>query len=703
MPHSFVSYLHEDSPTVERLVDELRRAGVETWFDRESLRAGGRWAEAIETAIESGGFFIACFSRAYARREQTYMHEELAVARRALRARARERAWLIPVLIDGCSPQEVGLTADPDWGPLHAVALQPDWLAGIRSVLQVVSPQRAFGRCLNGRSAPKRAGKRTRAPMLALDFGTSNSLLAYRSSAGRWTPIRGADGRALHPSVVTFDESWNYWVGHEAQEAAMRRPNRSVNNIKRLLLSGQEVELEHKRFSAVTLAGLVIRHLADCAQAQLGTPVTRVMVSVPTDFGWFHKEALVRACALARLTVEGLVPEPNATGSAAVAWIRERPDLSAAAQGEYGGAIVLIVDVGGGTTDVSLEIISNNASGRWTLETVATAGDNALGGMDYDAAVYRWLHAVLVKPQLKKKSLRWNADDDQRLALQARHLKEALAIADRATVTVPEVETRQGTFETLTLAIGRDDVAPALRSLDKRLLALVDVALEAGTQRWGREHRSPIRGVLLGGQGSKLWTIAAALRQRFAEVEIVTQFQDNAVSLGLAWHAWHADAARRGEQFLMLSVMTRGIGVRACGARIGAWASDFAGVAPHRFRAPLERGVKLLLSVNAMSPTWIGHEFDVGPGPLVLEFVEIDRAGRTGDVLGVLRAAVSVAATLEVRVIVNRGDNRVFELRDPRRERTLDRLELTFARWSLPSLGSEPDGKELLPAEHQSC
>ena len=109
MPHAFVSYLHEDSPIVERLLDDLRRAGVEIWFDRESLRAGSRWAETIETAIESGGFFVACFSRAYARCEQTHLHEELTVARRTLRTRARERAWLIPVLIDGCSPQKVGL------------------------------------------------------------------------------------------------------------------------------------------------------------------------------------------------------------------------------------------------------------------------------------------------------------------------------------------------------------------------------------------------------------------------------------------------------------------------------------------------------------------------------------------------------------------------------------------------------------------
>ena len=113
MPHAFVSYVRDNSSEVERLVRDLRSAGVEVWYDRDSLKAGSRWAEAIAAGIESGGFFLACFSKEYASRERTYMDEELVVARALMAQRRDDRSWLIPLLLNGCTPGGVGLLTDP--------------------------------------------------------------------------------------------------------------------------------------------------------------------------------------------------------------------------------------------------------------------------------------------------------------------------------------------------------------------------------------------------------------------------------------------------------------------------------------------------------------------------------------------------------------------------------------------------------------
>lgn len=101
MPHAFISYVRDDSAKVDRLAAELRNVGIDVWLDRERIRAGQRWRAVIRAAIREGAFFIACFSRAYAERDRSYMNEELTLAIEEIRARPVDRTWFIPVLLDG--------------------------------------------------------------------------------------------------------------------------------------------------------------------------------------------------------------------------------------------------------------------------------------------------------------------------------------------------------------------------------------------------------------------------------------------------------------------------------------------------------------------------------------------------------------------------------------------------------------------------
>jgi 5S rRNA maturation endonuclease (ribonuclease M5) len=100
LAHVFISYVHQNRDVVDRLAKELRNRGVTVWLDRDDIEPGARWRDAIKKAIQTGKFFVACFSREYSERNQTHMNEELTLAIDELRARPSEKTWFLPVLIN---------------------------------------------------------------------------------------------------------------------------------------------------------------------------------------------------------------------------------------------------------------------------------------------------------------------------------------------------------------------------------------------------------------------------------------------------------------------------------------------------------------------------------------------------------------------------------------------------------------------------
>lgn len=553
MPYVFVSYVRQNQTQVERLARDLRIAGLEVWLDRDNLAAGAVWGEAIAQAIRSGAAFVACFSRDYLSRKHTYMDEELQVARTLLLTGGVARTWFIPIVLDDCSPSDVGLLNDAAFARLHCVSMAPDWLDGLRRILTVLSPTRAMGNRLN-RLPAHRLPAQTEVPLLSLDFGTSNSLLAWRGNDSSWHPIGDPDGRTLHPSVVTFADNWDYWVGFEAMAAAAVRPDRAVFNIKRLLGQSRETQIGQKRFDSVTLAALVIRYLRDCAEALFGRQVEEVITAIPSGYSLAQSGRVVQACELAGLKVMRIIPEPNAAGIVTFDSIRTRHDLLTTPTNAHDlpGARILVIDMGGGTSDISLEEISD-IDGDWQIEVVESSGDNELGGMDYDVAVYDFLKVKFVTP-LSRHRLRWTPHDDRRLMLLARECKEALSRQDVFEATLSDVELQPGQLGTLLLPITRAEMAEAVRSLDARLLKHV----ESVTQGLG--PYDPISAIILGGQGARCWSVANLLRCRFPSTEIISNYQENAVSLGLAIYANVLEG--KCQNLLLLDAITHGVGVR---------------------------------------------------------------------------------------------------------------------------------------------
>ncbi|KQM70140.1 Hsp70 family protein [Xylophilus sp. Leaf220] len=209
-----------------------------------------------------------------------------------------------------------------------------------------------------------------------MDLGTTHSLVGVWRDGVELIP--NALGEVLTPSVVSLDDSGTIVVGAAARERLGSHPDRTVAAFKRYMGTPRRLALGTQTFRAEELASFVIRALRADAEAWLGEPVTEAVVTVPAYFSDAQRRATRLAGELAGLKVERVLNEPTA---AALAY-----GLSAGSVGQDGS--VLVFDLGGGTFDVSVLDIHGGI-----VEVRASAGDNFLGGEDFDDALVAWFVA----------------------------------------------------------------------------------------------------------------------------------------------------------------------------------------------------------------------------------------------------------------------------------------------------------------------
>lgn len=140
MSHIFISYVREDKELINKLCDELSLHGIEVWLDRDQIMPGQRWQQSIRNAIQSGAFFMACFSQEYTNKNKSYMNEELTVAIDEVRKMPPDKSWFIPVLISECSPPDRPIGGGETLNDLQWVSLYENWTFGISRIIKAISP-----------------------------------------------------------------------------------------------------------------------------------------------------------------------------------------------------------------------------------------------------------------------------------------------------------------------------------------------------------------------------------------------------------------------------------------------------------------------------------------------------------------------------------------------------------------------------------
>ena len=208
--------------------------------------------------------------------------------------------------------------------------------------------------------------------IIGIDLGTTNSCVAVYEG-GEPTVIPNPEGARTTPSVVAFSKTGERMVGQVAKRQGITNPERTVSSIKREMGTGHTVEIDGKKYTPQEISAIILQKLKADAEVFLGTPVTQAVITVPAYFSDAQRQATKDAGKIAGLEVMRIINEPTA---AALAYGMDKENEQK----------IMIFDLGGGTFDVSLLEISDGV-----FEVLATAGNNRLGGDDFDNRIINWI------------------------------------------------------------------------------------------------------------------------------------------------------------------------------------------------------------------------------------------------------------------------------------------------------------------------
>ena len=388
---------------------------------------------------------------------------------------------------------------------------------------------------------------------VGIDLGTTNSLVAaVRSGAAQVLP--DAQGRLLLPSIVRYRQDAAPLVGYEAQAFLSSDPRNTVSSVKRFMGRGLRdvAHAENLPYDFIDAPGMVqlrtasgvrspvevsaeiLQCLRARAEAALGGPLVGAVVTVPAYFDDAQRQATRDAARVAGIPVLRLLNEPTA---AAIAY-----GLDTGAEGTF-----VVFDLGGGTFDVSVLRLT-----KGVFEVLATGGDTALGGDDFDHRLYCW---ILEQAQLSL----LGPEDARLLTVRARTAKELLSSRPQATV-----QARLSDGKWVNLNIGRETFESLTQHLIKKTIDATRRTLrDAGVAL------AQVQGVVLVGGATRMPHLRQAVAEYFGQPPLVDRDPDQVVALGAAMQAnLLAGNRAAGDEWLLLDVIPLSLGLETMGGLV---------------------------------------------------------------------------------------------------------------------------------------
>ena len=255
---------------------------------------------------------------------------------------------------------------------------------------------------------------------VGIDLGTTNSVVSVLEG-GEPVVIANAEGSRTTPSVVAFSKSGEVLVGEIAKRQAVNNPERTLSSVKRHMGTDWKEEIDEKKYTAQEISARTLMKLKHDAEDYLGEKVTDAVITVPAYFNDAERQATKEAGEIAGLNVMRIINEPTA---AALAYGLEKGKED---------ELILVFDLGGGTFDVSLLEVGKDEDDFSTIQVRSTAGDNRLGGDDWDQRIVDWL---LQQAKSKGADLSKDKIALQRLKEAAEQAKKELSSATSTNISL---------------------------------------------------------------------------------------------------------------------------------------------------------------------------------------------------------------------------------------------------------------------------
>ena len=345
--------------------------------------------------------------------------------------------------------------------------------------------------------------------IIGIDLGTTNSCVAVMEG-GNAVVIPNSEGARTTPSVVAFTNTGERLVGQVAKRQAITNHEKTISSIKRHMGSDYKVEIDGKKYTPQEISAMILQKLKADAEAYLGEPVTEAVITVPAYFTDSQRQATKDAGQIAGLTVKRIINEP--TAAALPYGIDKEEDQT-----------VMVYDLGGGTFDVSIIEMGEDIQ-----QVLATAGNNRLGGDDFDQKIIDWIVAEF------KKSDGIDLSTDkmamQRLKDAAEKSKIELSSTTTSNINIPFITVDASGPKHLDLTLTQAKFNELTADLVQATMGPVKQALEDSGLK-----ASDLSKVLMVGGSSRIPAVQEAVKKFIGKEPFKGINPDECVALGAAY------------------------------------------------------------------------------------------------------------------------------------------------------------------------
>ena len=375
------------------------------------------------------------------------------------------------------------------------------------------------------------------AKTIGIDLGTTNSCVAV-IEGGEPVVIANAEGARTTPSVVAFSKTGERMVGQVAKRQAITNPDRTISSIKREMGTDHKVTIDGKSYTPQEISAMILQKLKGDAEAYLGESVTSAVITVPAYFTDAQRQATKDAGKIAGLDVKRIINEPTA---AALSYGIDKEDDQK----------IMVYDLGGGTFDVSIIEM-----GAGVQEVLATAGNNRLGGDDFDKRVMDWIiNSFKVSDGI---DLSGDKMAMQRIKEAAEKAKIELSGMTSASINLPFITADATGPKHLDLTLSRAKFNELTADLVEKTMGPVRQALSDSGLSIGEINK-----VLMVGGSSRIPAVQEAVKKLIGKEPFKGINPDECVAIGAALQAGVLGGEVQG--LLLLDVTPLSLGVETMG------------------------------------------------------------------------------------------------------------------------------------------